>query len=261
MRKHFTPYTAVILLIMILGASMSISTMPTPAAATPPVTQVDYTKITTPIPTPTKRRPMTSVSQEIAKSMLSKKLLHYNLASYQSQTKQSRRGVPTPSFTPSATFTPLPTPLSVTETSTATIAPPTQQGKALVVNQTTQVLRVYEDGEEIRSLPISTGKRLSYTPAFRGRVGHYAETLYGFGALADHAWYLTKATGNIYLHGAPYTMKGGERTYQDLDLIGIKPSSHGCIRLHPDDALWLSRWDPRNVLIIVTPPNFVRFPE
>lgn len=166
---------------------------------------------------------------------------------------------PKPVLEASLTPTTLPTPISVTRLTTKTVTPPTLHGKALVVDQTTQALYVYEDGQEIRALPVSTGKRQSYTPAFEGRIDRYTKTLYGYGTLSDHAWYLAEATGAIYLHGAPYTQINGKKAYQDLEAIGIRPSSHGCIRLHPLDAAWLARWDPRDTPIIITRPDFERF--
>lgn len=168
--------------------------------------------------------------------------------------------LPKPVLQASLTPTISPTPISVPRLTTMTVTPPTQHGKALVVNQSTQALYVYEDGQEIKALPVSTGKRQSYTPAFEGRIGRYTETLYGYGTLADHAWYLTEATGAIYLHGAPYIQQvNGEKVYQDLEALGIRPSSHGCIRLHPLDAAWLARWDPYGVPILITQPDFERF--
>jgi len=160
--------------------------------------------------------------------------------------------------TPISTPTPTPTPHPVKINS---VAPPTSQGKALVVDQTAQVLRVYEDGVKIRTIPVSTGLRTSYTPPFVGNVGRYVKTIYGFGSLADYAWYLTRATGNIYIHGAPYKEIEGEKVYEGLEFLGIKPSSHGCIRLHPNDAEWLYHWEPGGVLIYVTPPDFVKFKD
>jgi len=139
--------------------------------------------------------------------------------------------------------------------------PPTSKGKSLVVDQTVQMLYVYEDGVVVRAIPVSTGLRMSYTPPFVGYVGHYVKTMYGFGSLADHAWYLTKATGNIYIHGAPYKEVEGQKVYEGLEFLGVKPSSHGCIRIHPDDAEWLYNWDPSGVPILVMPPDFVKFKD
>ncbi|OQA22056.1 MAG: L,D-transpeptidase catalytic domain [Chloroflexi bacterium ADurb.Bin360] len=129
------------------------------------------------------------------------------------------------------------------------------KGKALVINQDAQLLQVFEDGNELRALPMSSGRYPLYTPAHQGYVGHYAPTLYGYGSLADHAWYLFKAGGNIYIHGAPYKLEDGVKVYEELEFIGVKPVSHGCIRLFPADAEWLRDWNPVGVYFIVTPPN------
>ena len=141
------------------------------------------------------------------------------------------------------------------QTASSTYAPPVLVGKALVVDQDAQMLRVYEDGIEIRTLSASTGVSLSYTPAFRGHVGRYAGTIYGYGSLADNAWYVFTARGNIYIHGAPYRLSEGVKMYEGLEFLGVQPSSHGCIRLYPADAEWLAQWDPRGVPILITPPN------
>jgi lipoprotein-anchoring transpeptidase ErfK/SrfK len=133
-----------------------------------------------------------------------------------------------------------------------TVRPPSLVGKALVVDQDVQVLRVYEDGTEIRTLLVSTGAPPYYTPAFAGNVGHYVKTIYGFGEWADHAWYVFTASGNIYIHGAAYQLPGGMKEYIDLEYLGVQPSSHGCIRLHPADAEWLTAWDPLGVPILIT---------
>jgi len=136
------------------------------------------------------------------------------------------------------------------------VRPPTLHGKALVVDQAAQVLRVYEDGVQVRVLPVSTGVPPDYTPAFAGRVGYYAGTIYGYGTWADHAWYVMTARGDIYIHGAPYVFsRDGEKVYQGLEFLGVRPSSHGCIRLHPADAEWLTAWDPAGVPIVITPPD------
>jgi lipoprotein-anchoring transpeptidase ErfK/SrfK len=126
----------------------------------------------------------------------------------------------------------------------------------MVVDQTAQLLWVYIDGAVVRVVPISSGVRSFYTPQFLGCVGPYTATIYGFGSFADHAWYITKAAGNIYIHGAPYTLKDGEKVYQDLELLGVRPSSHGCVRVHPIDAEWLAEWDLQGATVLVTPPDF-----
>ncbi|OQY20052.1 MAG: hypothetical protein DRJ03_11735 [Chloroflexi bacterium] len=115
------------------------------------------------------------------------------------------------------------------------------------------MLRVYENGVEIRALPASTGIPPLHTPAFLGHIGRYASTIYGYGELADNAWYVLTARGNIYIHGAPYTLSEGIKVYKEIESLGVRPSSHGCIRLHPADAEWLTAWDPQSAPILITP--------
>jgi len=142
---------------------------------------------------------------------------------------------------------------------TATVAPLTTVGKAIVVEQSVQMLYVYQDGECLRAVPVSTGKRLSYTPAFQGIVGRYVKRLWGFGSLAEHAWYITEAKAGIYIHGLPYRIVDGERSYEGLESLGIEPVSHGCIRLHPVDAQWLASWDLSGASVLITQPDFMEF--
>jgi len=134
--------------------------------------------------------------------------------------------------------------------------PPALVGKALIVDQSAQVLRVYEDGVQVRALLASTGVPPDSTPEFLGRVGWYMETIYGYGGWADHAWFITSAaSGNIWIHGAPYTYVDGRKVYEGIESLGAQPSSHGCIRIHPDDADWLLAWNPRDAPILITPLN------
>ncbi|MBN1262040.1 MAG: L,D-transpeptidase [Anaerolineae bacterium] len=154
--------------------------------------------------------------------------------------------------------TPLPTPRPMATAEPGGIVPPTVVGKALVVDQAAQALRVYENGVEVRTLPVSTGVRGRYTPAFRGYVGYYVASSWGYGTYFDNAWYVTEAAGAILIHGAPYVYVDGEKVYQDLSDLGVRPASHGCVRLHPDDAAWLRDWNPRGAPIVITPPSFAR---
>jgi hypothetical protein len=105
-------------------------------------------------------------------------------------------------------------------------------------------------------MPVSTGlpTRHTVTPAWAGHVGYYVGTFFSFDALVDNGWYLVRAAGgDILIHSAPYVIVHGEKAYQDLDALGRYPSSHGCIRLRPDDARWFTAWNPRGVPIVITP--------
>lgn len=156
---------------------------------------------------------------------------------------------PTPPATPMPTATPSPSPTATpSPTPTRTVV-----SRAIFVDQNAQVMHVYENGAEIRSLPCSTGLPGRVTPAWVGKVGRYVDTIFSFGVYADEAWYLFKASGDILIHGAPYTWVDGTKVYREVDALGRRPSSHGCIRLLPEDARWLTEWNPRGVPMAISP--------
>jgi lipoprotein-anchoring transpeptidase ErfK/SrfK len=118
-----------------------------------------------------------------------------------------------------------------------------------------QLVHIYEDGVETRSMPCSTGlpdPQMS-TPAWEGVVGEYWGTFFAYDVYADEAWYLFKSLGSILIHSSPYTIENDVKVYQDMEILGVRPASHGCIRMSPEDALWFTEWGPEGVPIIITP--------
>jgi lipoprotein-anchoring transpeptidase ErfK/SrfK len=113
---------------------------------------------------------------------------------------------------------------------------------------------VFENEVPIKVIPVSTGKPEpdNCTPPWTGQVGPYRGTFYNLNAYADDAWHLFKARASILIHSAPYLYRNGRKVYQELDALGNYPSSHGCIRLHPDDARWFTDWGPKGVPVIIT---------
>lgn len=177
--------------------------------------------------------------------------------------------IPTPTATATATATPVPTATpTATPVPTATLIPaptrtplPTpeleetaQTGKAVYIDQDLQAMFIYQDGELIRVLPVSTGRarRDTFTPAWEGRIGHYVGTFTAFGTVQDEGWFLFMAEGGILIHGAPYLVEGGVKVYQELDALGVYPASHGCIRLSPADAKWFTNWGPQGAYCVVS---------
>lgn len=151
----------------------------------------------------------------------------------------------TPTSTPTRTATPTPTPL------------PTKArgGKAVIIDQAIQMMYVYEDGALVRTIPVSTGRpeKDMMTPGWEGRIGYYVGTFSSFGTTQDEAWYLFQSDGGILIHGAPYLLEEGVKVYQELEALGKYPSSHGCIRLPPEDAVWFTKWGPEGAYILITP--------
>jgi lipoprotein-anchoring transpeptidase ErfK/SrfK len=126
----------------------------------------------------------------------------------------------------------------------------------ILVDQDAQTMHVFEDGEEIRRVPVSTGKPdqvETSTPAWEGEVGKYVGTFFAFGVWADDAWYLFEHYGSMLIHSAPYIEEDGEKVYQELDALGVRPASHGCIRLPPEDSQWFTAWGPKGAHVIILP--------
>jgi lipoprotein-anchoring transpeptidase ErfK/SrfK len=154
---------------------------------------------------------------------------------------------PTASPTPTATPTPSPTPAP---------GPEAHYKRFILINQDTQTMFVYEDGVKIRTIPVSTGKpdqEETLTPAWEGDVGKYVGTFFAYGTWADNAWYLFDHYGSMLIHSAPYLKQDGVKVYQDLDALGVGPVSHGCIRLPPEEAQWLTDWSPQGAHVIILP--------
>jgi lipoprotein-anchoring transpeptidase ErfK/SrfK len=165
--------------------------------------------------------------------------------------------VPSASATNTATTTPTST---VTQTPTPeptrTPGPEATYKRLIVVDQDVQTMYVYENGEQIRRIPVSTGKPdqvETMTPAWEGEVGRYVGTFFAFDVWADDAWYLFDHYGSMLIHSAPYIKENEHKVYQELELLGVRPASHGCIRLPPEDSEWFTAWEPQGAYVIILP--------
>lgn len=125
----------------------------------------------------------------------------------------------------------------------------------IVVDPDRQRMTIWEPGQPVRELPISTGDptRGYRTPAWYGLVGSYWGTFQAFGVYADEGWYLFEDVGSILIHGAPYRLVDGVKVYEDLEALGNYPASRGCIRLRPEDARWFTAWGPKGVPLVILP--------
>lgn len=176
----------------------------------------------------------------------------------------TRTATPSPSPTSTATATPTATPSlnptpAATDTPTATPYPfdtHSELDRYIYVDQATQHMFIFEHGQLLRDIPCSTGlpDPDKYTPAWSGVVGAYWGTFFAFDVYADEAWYLYKSDGSILIHSLPYTLQNGYKAYQDRDALGVRPASHGCIRISPENAQWLTNWNPEGVAITVSDP-------
>ena len=127
--------------------------------------------------------------------------------------------------------------------------------KFILISQNQQMIYLFYDGQVIRHIPCSTGipKPGTQTPSWTGRVGKYVGTFESLGLWADHGWFLFWDDGGILIHSAAYKKAGNQKVYEDLDALGKRPSSHGCIRIPPEEAAWFTAWDPEGVLTMIAP--------
>ena len=92
-----------------------------------------------------------------------------------------------------------------------------------------QVIRIYHEGRHIYTWPVSTAKAPKitplgrFTPEFLSR--DHKSSLYGGAPMPWAVFY----RGNYAIHGTNQIKRLG------------KPASHGCVRLHPDQARILFR--------------------
>lgn len=169
---------------------------------------------------------------------------------------------PTPTASVTPTLTPSATPTAAAPTPTPYPFPVrTDLARYLYVDQASQALFVFEQGQLLRAIPCSTGlpEDDKYTPAWSGSVGHFVGTFFAFDVFADDAWYLYQSAGAILIHSLPYTWRNGYKVYEDREALGVRPASHGCIRIAPEHAAWLSAWNPEGVVITVSDPYLERW--
>jgi lipoprotein-anchoring transpeptidase ErfK/SrfK len=155
----------------------------------------------------------------------------------------TRAPTATPTMAPSPTPEPLPT-----------LPASALAGKAVIIDQARQTMYVFEDGDLLRTIPVSTGRPTSttQTPAWEGKVGYYVGTFTSFGTTQDEGWYLFASDGGILIHGNPYNLVDGQKVYEEMEALGSYPASHGCIRLSPADAEWFTAWDPQGAYCQIT---------
>jgi len=130
-------------------------------------------------------------------------------------------------------------------------------GDYIIVDQDAQKMFVVDKGKLLRTVDVTTGDPAQgwETPAWFGLVGEYWGTFQGAGGvMADDGWWLFQRSGNFLIHGLPYTLdENGQKQYAGMDDLGAAPASHGCIRLHPEDASWFTQWHPQGKPIIILP--------
>jgi lipoprotein-anchoring transpeptidase ErfK/SrfK len=169
-------------------------------------------------------------------------------------TSATATGTPSPTKTPTSTAYP-------TATASPTITPFPFDTRAdldryIYIDQSVQRMFIFEKGRLLRNIACSTGapEPGKYTPAWSGQVGYYHGTFFSFDVYADDAWYLFQHDGAILIHSLPYTVQDGKKVYQDREFLGVRPVSHGCIRISPENAVWLTAWNPEGATVVISDP-------
>ena len=94
----------------------------------------------------------------------------------------------------------------------------------VVVSKRNQTMSVFQDGELIERWPVSTARKGYYTPT--GTFHPYFYHLMHYSKKYDNAPmpHSIFFSGGFAIHATPHTSNLG------------RPASHGCVRLHPDNA-------------------------
>lgn len=128
----------------------------------------------------------------------------------------------------------------VAEAGTGGVAAPAPTERRLLVDQVAQVMHAYGNGVETRTLPVSTGLPTSktFTRAWKGTVGRDVGAVSVDGGMyVERAWHLfPDLFGNALIHSLPYVAQGELKVHDQPDALGVRSSSHGCVRLSPEDA-------------------------
>ncbi len=153
-----------------------------------------------------------------------------------------------------------PLPRFVAARLTMPVVAPTPQwreaDKFIFVNQFDQTMYLYEQDTLVRTMPVSTGRPTSVTltRSWQGNVGYeVGHSAVSHGFTVDYSWYLREGLfGGILIHSLPYTTDGEIKYFDQPDALGVRPASHGCIRISEADAMWLQTWQPVGAKIEIT---------
>lgn len=135
-------------------------------------------------------------------------------------------------------------------------APPAGRPHLIRVFLDKQVVAVYTENRcgqftvPVHYFPCSTGIEEDSTPTGNYTIG----IKYPLGVMIDMSYsrYLSQITGHIYFHSMPsYDNEYADVPYEDFNLLGVKPYSHGCIRMAERDCKWIHDYLPEGTPIEV----------
>jgi lipoprotein-anchoring transpeptidase ErfK/SrfK len=113
-----------------------------------------------------------------------------------------------------------------------------QEGYYIRVLLDRQVVLVYLDGEEIRSMVCSAGTAAKPTPTGRFFIQNRGEFFFSEKYQQGGKWWVSFRDWGIYLFHSVPTNRNGEIIPEEATKLG-RPASHGCVRLSMADARWL----------------------
>jgi len=137
-------------------------------------------------------------------------------------------------------------------------------GKSFYISQDELIMCTYNDGRKVKEYPVSTGADATLTDVklLNNRpLEYYVMDQFWYKdwkCYADYVW--SWGRGMYLIHGPPYDLEEGEKKYYSfngwggLEVAGNCRSSHGCIRLGPDDIKDFTDWiregdgDPTKVI-------------
>jgi len=103
------------------------------------------------------------------------------------------------------------------------------------------------DGALMREIPISSG-RDGRTPLGNFAIGSRSPWTTATSNPKVSMRWMTHFNGGIGFHGIPRQGSTPLRTP-----LGVRPVSHGCIRMADADAQWIYQWVPRGTPVNVIP--------
>ena len=129
--------------------------------------------------------------------------------------------------------------------------PAAHPGLSLEVSLQDQRVYVRDGSELLYTMYASTGMDDS-TPkgSFRiqsERGDHFYNPREGMGA----RYYTSFLNHGVFLFHSVPTDPSGSYIKEEADLLGIRPSSHGCIRLTVPDALWIMKSVPTGTPVLI----------
>ncbi len=113
-----------------------------------------------------------------------------------------------------------------------------RSGYYVRVSLVEQLVRVYLDGREIRTMVCSAGTAEKPTPTGRFHVQNRGEWFFSEKYQQGAKWWVSFKDWGIYLfHSVPMT-RDQEIIPEEAAKLG-QPASHGCVRLAVEDARWI----------------------